>query len=132
MATVTKTAADAAYDTIVNNLAAPYFFEKLAANGIVPQSQKEASDMWAVASKLHTMYNAEQEKIAAANESRFAGLNSELDQILAATGLTSAQASEAEKSATFDAAASVAADSPEIASAVLTLQAEAQAALQAK
>ena len=49
-------AAEQAYATVVSQLAAPYFFEKLAANGINPSSQKEAEDMWAVAQKLHVLY----------------------------------------------------------------------------
>lgn len=125
MSTV-KEAAETAYATIVNELAAPYFFEKLAANGIVPANESEAAEIWSAASKLHVLYAAEQEKAAAAQVSKMAATNSQLDEMLAAAGL----AGSVEKAAAFGEAAKVAAEQPEIAQAVLTLQAAAAAALQ--
>lgn len=125
MSTV-KEAAETAYATIVNELAAPYFFEKLSAHGIVPSNESEAAEMWSAASKLHVLYAAEQEKAAAAQASELVATNSRLDQMLAAAGL----AGSVEKSAAFGEAATVAAEQPEIAQAVLTLQAAAAAALQ--
>lgn len=125
-----KLAAEQAYDTIVANLAAPYFFEKLAAHGVAPRSEQEMVDMWTAAQKLHVLYTAEQEKAAAASASSLADANAQLDEILAAAGLGTPNT--AEKSAAFHGAADVAADSAEIASAVLTLQAAAAAALQAE
>lgn len=125
MSTV-KEAAETAYATIVNELAAPYFFEKLSAHGIVPSNESEAAEMWSAASKLHVLYAAEQEKAAAAQASELAATNSQLDKMLAAAGL----AGSVEKSAAFGEAAKVAAEQPEIAQAVLTLQAAAAAALQ--
>lgn len=125
MSTV-KEAAEQAYATIVTELAAPYFFEKLSAYGIVPRSESEATEMWSAASKLHVLYSAEQEKAAAAQVSNLAAQNEQLDQMLAAAGLSGS----GEKVAAFSAAAQVAAEQPEIAQAVLTLQAVAAAALQ--
>lgn len=57
-----KEAAEQAYATIVAELAAPYFFEKLAAHGIAPRTEGEAAEMWSAASKLHVLYTAEQER----------------------------------------------------------------------
>lgn len=112
-----KAAAEEAYATIVGELAAPYFFEKLAASGIVPESEKEAAELWEAAHKLHVMYTAEQEKAAAAKVNDLATVNRKLDAQLAASGLGS------EKVSSFMDVASLAADKPEIANAVLTLQA---------
>lgn len=121
-----KEAAEQAYATIVAELAAPYFFEKLAAHGIAPRTESEATEMWSAASKLHVLYTAEQEKAAAAQASELAATNQQLDEMLAAAGL----GGTVEKAAAFNGAASVAAEQPEIAQAVLTLQAAAAAALQ--
>jgi hypothetical protein len=121
-----KEAAEQAYATIVAELAAPYFFEKLAAHGIQPRSEGEAAEMWSAASKLHVLYTAEQEKAAAAQASNLAATNKQLDEMLAAAGL----GGTGEKAAAFGGAANVAAEQPAIAQAVLTLQAAAATALQ--
>jgi hypothetical protein len=121
-----KEAAEQAYATIVAELAAPYFFEKLAAHGIAPRTEGEAAEMWSAASKLHVLYTAEQEKAAAAQASELAATNQQLDAMLAAAGL----GGTVEKAAAFGGAANVAADQPEIAQAVLVLQAAAATALQ--
>lgn len=125
-----KVAAEQAYNTIVSELAAPYFFEKLAASGVAPRSGQEAADMWSAAQKLHVLYTAEQEKAAAASASGLAAVNQELDAMLAAAGMSDADAATTEKSAAFNGAADVVANQPEIASAILTLQAAAAAAMQ--
>jgi hypothetical protein len=124
-----KVAADQAYGTIVSELAAPYFFEKLAAHGIQPRSEKEAADMWAAATKLHVLFAAEQEKVAAASATNMAAVNSRLDEMLAAAGYGEAPGAEKSASA-FVHAGNIAAEQPEIAKAVLTLQAAAAAAMQ--
>lgn len=121
-----KQAAEQAYATIVAELAAPYFFEKLAAHGVAPRTEKEAAEMWSLAGKLHVLYTAEQEKAAAAQVSGLSAANEQLDAVLAAAGL----GGSVEKSAAFNGAADVAAEQPSIASAVLTLQAAAAAAMQ--
>lgn len=124
-----KEAAEQAYATVVSQIAAPYFFEKLAAHGIAPRSEDEAAEMWSAAHKLHVLYTAEQEKTAAAQVGELANVNHQLDAALAAAGLA-APAGTADQAAVFKEAAAVAAEQPEIANAVLTLQAAAAAALQ--
>lgn len=121
-----KVAAEQAYNTIVANIAAPYFFEKLAANGIQPQSEQEMAEIWSAAQKLHVLYTAEQEKAAAAHVSNLSAVNQRLDAMLKVAGLTETN----EKASAFHGAAEIAAEQPEIAQAVLTLQAAAAAALQ--
>lgn len=121
-----KEAAEQAYATIVSELAAPYFFEKLAAHGIRPRSESDAAEMWSAASKLHVLYMAEQEKAAAAQASSLSTANTQLDEMLAAAGL----GGTGEKAATYSDFANVAAEQPAIAQAVLTLQYAAAAALQ--
>jgi hypothetical protein len=120
-----KEAAEQAYATIVTELAAPHFFEKLSAAGIRPRSEQEAAELWSAGQKLHVLYTAEQEKAAAAQVSGLSAANKQLDAALAAAGLA-----PAEKVASFDATASAAAEKPEIANAVLTLQAAVAASLQ--
>lgn len=120
-----KQAADEGYSTLVNELAAPYFLEKLAAYGIVPQSDEEASEMWKAASKLYVLYSAEQQKAAAVQTSKLASVNQHLDAALAAAGLAGS-----EKVAAFNQAAEIAAQQPNVAEAVLKLQAAAAVALQ--
>lgn len=121
-----KVAVDQAYNTLVSELAAPYFFEKLAANGIRPETEKEAAEMWSVASKLHVLYTAAREKEAASKTTKLAAVNARLDEVL--YGQQAAPATQ-EKFAAFHGAADVAANQPHIANAVLTLQAAAAAAL---
>lgn len=120
-----KVAAEQAYNTIVANLAAPYFFEKLAAHGISPRSEAEAAEMWSAAQKLHVLYTAEQEKAAAAQVSNLSAVNQRLDEMLKVAGLGEVE----EKTSAFHGAAEIAAEQPDIAQAVLTLQAAAAAAL---
>lgn len=120
-----KQAAEQSYATLVAELAAPYFFEKLAAHGISPNNEQEAQEMWTAAQKLHVLYTAEQQKTAAAETSKLASVNDKLDAVLAAAGLT-----QSEKVSAFNKAAHVAAQQPNIANAVLTLQAAAAMAMQ--
>jgi hypothetical protein len=122
-----KEAADNAYATLVAELAAPHFFSKLAAHGVSPRSEKEAAELWALGRKLHMFYTADQEKAAAAQVSGLTAINKQLDALLASSGLV-----PAEKASSFRDVAGAAADQPEIANAVLTLQAAHAAAMQAK
>lgn len=121
-----KVAAEQAFNTIVENLAAPYYFEKLAAHGLAPRSEKEAAEMWSMGQKLHVLYTAEQEKAAAESVSTLEAANQRLGEMLKAAGLSETT----EKSSAWNDAASVAADQADIASAVLTLQSAAAAAMQ--
>jgi hypothetical protein len=127
MSDYVKEAAEQAYATVVTQLAAPYFFEKLAAHGIAPASEGEAAEMWSAAQKLHVLYTAEQEKTAAERHSGLAAVNQQLDAVLAAQ---SGGNGGNEKQAAFYDVAALAAGQPEIADAVLTLQAAASAAMQ--
>lgn len=120
-----KQAAEQGYNTLVAELAAPYFFEKLSAHGIQPQTESDAAEMWAAAKKLHALYTNEQQKVASVQSSHLAGVNEQLDAVLVAAGL-----SVSEKVAAFNQAAEVAAVQPHIANAVLTLQAAAALAMQ--
>jgi hypothetical protein len=113
-----KQAADQSVAVLVNELAAPYFFEKLSAHGIRPRNESEASGMWAAAQKLHVLYTAEQQKAAAVETSKLASANEQLDAVLVAAGLAGS-----EKVAAFNQAADVVAQQPHIADAVLRLQA---------
>jgi hypothetical protein len=120
-----KQAAEQGYATLVAELAAPYFFEKLSAHGIAPRNESEASEMWSAAQKLHVLYTAEQQKAAAAQNTKLANANAQLDAALVAAGLAGS-----EKVAAFNNAADVAAKQPNIADAVLKLQAAAAVAVQ--
>lgn len=122
-----KEAADQAYATLVAELAAPHFFAKLAAHGVSPSSEEEAAELWTLGRKLHILYSADQEKAAAAQVSGLSAVNKQLDALLASSGLV-----PAEKAASFRDVANAVADQPEIANAVLTLQAAHAAAMQAK
>lgn len=119
-----KVAAENAYATVVGQLAAPHFFEKVAAAGYAPQTEQEAAELWELGTKLHSMYAIEQEKAAAAQASNLAYFNRQLDEKLA--GQWDQTAGDFDK---FAAVADAAAESPEIANAVLTLQAAAAAAM---
>jgi hypothetical protein len=125
-----KEAAEQAYATIVTQLAAPYFFEKLAAHGIAPRTEGEAAEMWAAAHKLHVLYTTEQEKTAAAQAGELQAVNQQLDVALAAAGFGTGAPAANSNADIFKEAAVFAAEQPEIADAVLTLQAAAAAALQ--
>lgn len=124
-----KVAVDQAYNTLVSELAAPYFFEKLAANGIRPETEKEAAEMWSVANKLHVLYTAAREKEAASKTTKLAAASARLDEVLYGSAATN---QTQEKFAAFLGAADVAAEQPNIANAVLTLQAATAAALNAE
>lgn len=127
MSEAVKMSAEQAYTTLVNEVAAPYFFEKLAANGIKPSTTKEAEEMYSAAQKLHALYMAAREKEAAASTTKMAAANARLDAVLAAAGLAP-QAPVNEKFAAFHAAADVVAAQPNIANAVLSLQSAIAAA----
>lgn len=118
-----KQAAEQGFATLVTELAAPYFFEKLSAHGIVPRNEEEAGEMWAAAHKLHVLYTAEQQKAAAVETSKLASANAQLDAALVAAGLAGS-----EKVAAFNQAAEVASRQPAIADAVLKLRAAAEIA----
>jgi hypothetical protein len=116
-------AAEQGFATLVTELAAPYFFEKLSAHGITPRNEDEAGEMWAAAHKLHALYTAEQQKTASVRNAKLASVNAQLDSALVAAGLVGS-----EKVAAFNQAADVASKNPAIADAVLKLRAAAEIA----
>ena len=113
--------------TIIDRLSAPYFFEKLAAHGIVPSDENEAVEMWTAAQKMHVLYTDEQQKTAAARHNGLGAINKQLDEVLANAGYTDPAQ---EKAGSFYDTAALAAEQPEIAEAILTLQAATAAAAQ--
>lgn len=117
---------DQAFGTVMVQLSAPPFFEKCAERGYIPNSESEAAEMWAIGSKLHQIYAAEKEKVAAAQVSTLTAHNRQLDEILAAAGL----GASVEKVASFEVAGRQASTHPAIANAILTLQAAAILAAQ--
>ncbi|NDD52768.1 hypothetical protein EBZ39_02620 [bacterium] len=122
------TAVAQAVHTIVANVSGPHFFEKLAAAGIHTRSEQEAAELWALGQNLLANYTLDQEKTAADQVSELAVANAQLSALLAArTGAPVMQ----EKEAAFRGMATAAANSPEVANAVLTLQAVQAAAAQA-
>lgn len=120
MSKITDEAIKTAHATLINEIAAPYFFEKLAANGIRPANQEEAEALWAMGEKLHVMFTAANEKTASAQTSALLAENERLDGILAKTA--GYQPPKTQMSS-FHKAAAVQAAQPNIANAVLTLQA---------
>lgn len=120
-----KQAVEQGYATLTAELAVPYFFEKLAAHGIVPNSQEEMSEMWVAAHKLHELYTDAQQKAASVRTAKLASVNQELDEALVAAGLVGS-----EKVAAFNQAAEVVSKQANIAEAALKLQVAVAAAAQ--
>lgn len=63
-------------DVVVQQVHAPVFFSQLRDAGIVPANQKEASDLLDLARRIR--HQVGQQKVAAAQTSRFSGLLSQL------------------------------------------------------
>ncbi len=114
--------AKTAYDHLFDNVHAQVFFGRLAQRGIIPQDEKQASDLFALAGRLRHVTQAE--KTAGDQESPYAGALRALDNLLSQSGLggqvKQAQAREREL-AIKEAAAQVAED-PAIYNAVLSLK----------
>lgn len=112
-----------AYDHLFDTVHARVFFGRLAQRGIVPQNEKQASDLFALAGRLRNV--AQAEKAASDQESPFTGALQALDGYLGQSGLggsvKQAQAQEREL-AVKEAAAELAAD-PLCYNSVLSLKA---------
>jgi hypothetical protein len=81
MSTPTLPNPQAAYDHLTEKVHCNIFFDKLARAGIVPQTEKEASDLLQLAGRLRHV--EEQEKVAQAEQGgRFGGALAALDHIL--------------------------------------------------
>ncbi len=122
MSAATQLAPDAAYLYLNDQVHVPVFFNKLAQHNIVPQTPQEAADLLAAGAKLFTLYQAEQQKTAAARGSIAGRMNQALDSQLTQLGYTPSQVD-----AEIKTAASQLAQEPEIVRAVLALQAGAAA-----
>ncbi len=110
---------DTAYAVVHQRVYTPIFFQKLAADhGIRPETEKDAMDMLMMAAQLRESYDQNQEKQAATQNSVLTAAKEHLGIALTEdTGQISPQVIE--KAATERAA------DPELAHAVLSLQAGA-------
>lgn len=106
--------AQAAYETVHNNLYAPVFFNKLAAYGITPQTPEEAQEMLKLAAGLRETYaHAQQaEPVRPLLKTAMQHLDNQRQRM----GMAPAAAADAVKQA-----AAVAAADPAIAHALLSL-----------
>ena len=122
---ISKEQSDAAMGLLYSELHAPTVFNKLASDyGIVARTPAEQQELLVLGGKLRQLYNIEQEKAAAAGETRLKRASSHLDSLLTqATGRTTPSAITAE----VNEAAAHLARLPKFAAAVLTLQAAAAA-----
>lgn len=78
-----------AYDLLVNQIFAPVFFDKLAADfGIRPSSEEEAREFLVLSGKLQQLHEAEQVKQANDRVSLVSAASKSLDQILHGAGVS--------------------------------------------
>jgi hypothetical protein len=113
---------DTAYATVHQRVYTPVFFQKLARDfGLKPETEKDAMDMLMMAAQLRESYDQQQEKQGSAQSGTLAAAKQHLGMTLAEDGTTPGQLSPQviEKAATERAA------DPELAHAVLSLQAGA-------
>lgn len=120
---------DTAANTMFDRVHSRVFFTKLAQQGIVPQTEKEASDLLEMAGRLREV--AEQEKLASANHSQFGGPLQALNGVLGARGWNGhmKQASEQQFELMVKQASAEAANDPELYNATLSLISAEAAAL---
>jgi hypothetical protein len=109
---------DAAYETLREQIYAPVFFAKLASFGVVPQSQGEQEELYLLAEKLRQATGGSEK--SASGSGRFGDALYALENVLDTQPVSSADASQAIKTA----AAQTAAD-PVIYNSVLSLLASA-------
>jgi len=113
---------DTAFAVVHQRVYGPVFFEKLAADyGIRPRTEPEAMEMLTMASQLRMAHDAEQEKQASAGGGILAAAHSHLDYQLGNLGFPR---QDPIQQLTKQAAAQSSFD-PELAHAVLSLQAAA-------
>lgn len=119
-----QSAKDKAYATLYQRVHMPVFFNKLASEyGIRPSSDAEKILMLENASKLRALYDRQNLQKTAARGSLLSRAGRELDEMLAKEGLANPTAASLAKQAAHEAAMD-----PELASAVLTLEASQRAA----
>lgn len=117
---------DAAYAVVHQRVYAPVFFEKLAQDyGIRPKTESEAMEMLSMAGQLRAAHDDELEKQANAGDPVLTGAKAHLQSQLTARGYNTPQfdvnqqlVKQAAAQASFD---------PDLARAVLSLQAQARA-----
>lgn len=115
---------NAAFEYLHSRVHVPVFFNKLAADyGIRPNGPDEAKMMLDLAGKLRILYDAEQEKQAAAHSGALSKLSSALDKELAKRGLAQAPANSQVVSNEVKLAAAHLMQDPEAVRSVLALQA---------
>jgi hypothetical protein len=120
---------DSAYALVHHRVYSPVFFSKLAQDyGINPGSEQEAMEMLTMAAQLREAHDQGQTKAASSGRTLLGAAHEHLNNALASEGYEVAQPDDqlVEK-----AAAEVALD-PEIAHAVLSLQAGAASAMAAQ
>lgn len=111
---------DTAYAVVHQRVYTPIFFQKLAADhGIRPETEKDAMDMLMMAAQLRESYDQNQTKQAGAQNSALAAAKEHLGLALVEDGIDPNQTSPQ----VIEKAATERAMDPELAHAVLSLQA---------
>lgn len=114
---------DAAYDVVHQRVYAPVFFQKLANDfGIVPADQQEAMAMLSMAAQMRAAHNRQQEKQAAQRPSMLASMQAHLNAQLQSMGMGDIAVAPMQQQQTKAAAAQASFD-PEIAHAIMSMQA---------
>lgn len=117
---------DTAYAVVHNRVYAPAFFEKLAADyNIRPQTEQDAMTMLTMAGQLRTAHEAHG-KQAAAKKNPLAAAAAHLDRAMTKLGFASQRTANVAN--TVKQAAAQASFDPELANAVLSMQALASSA----
>ena len=123
-ATTPSLTPDQGYATVVQKLYVPAFIEKLAEYDIKIETEAQLQDALARAAQLRELYNADQQKQAAAKTDELSAFGQHLDQTLQSHGLLQTGPSPQ----IFKQAASRGAADPELANAILCMAAGQAAA----
>lgn len=117
---------EAAYALVHQRVYAPVFFEKLAQDfSIRPRNESEAMEMLSMAAQLRAAHDTEVEKQASAGDPVLVGAQKHLQKQLAARGYDTPQFNVSQQM--VKQAAAQASFDPDLARAVLSLQAQANA-----
>lgn len=109
--------ANTAYSVVFQRVHAPIFFQKLAARNIHPANAEEANTMLEMGSKLHDLYDQEQQQKTAGHTNLLKQASAHLDNLL---GKAAAPAAPPAASRVKEAAVQASFD-PAIAHAVLSI-----------
>ena len=120
---------ETAYQNVFDGVHSQVFFNKLAAAGIEPETEKEAQDLLMLAGRLRTVEAAE--KQAGDGEGRFGGALTALDSVLGETGMDGQikQAAAQEEAIAIKQTAAAVMQDPTIYNSVLSLKAHEAAAI---